>query len=418
MTYIKPSTENKVIAHLIHGENNIKDISKYIKKLFNITWSKNNQEIYKLCKDYIKLDKPDFGLSDYIANEHSNREYIIDLIEIIDFSPGLLKLNIDKLIKIQETTRVNNALIGLKNKPVNEVLRDVKNLKGVQNVKPMTLADVKKKRLIDRAFEKDAPSTGFPSLDAIIKGFVANHVYTMTGDTNVGKTQACCNFAYNVAKQGKRVLYFSLEPDISVIEYLASIWAKKRYEDTTEDDLTPPKDIAIDIYTKEHVNSLENMVNIVENSERYDLIIIDHFGYFTSTGRNKTQVESNAMKIMASFSKRNKTCVLIVVHPRKTPAGKKQRNLSIQDISGSAAFSQDATDVMIIVRRKEKKNEDENPFNVKYSNKGYIVVHKTKAGGNGAVAINFVDGSALILEQEPYEEKMEAFEKDVASSLS
>ena len=403
MTYIKPSTENKVIAHLIHGENNIKDISKYIKKLFNITWSKNNQEIYKLCKDYIKLDKPDFGLSDYIANEHSNREYIIDLIEIIDFSPGLLKLNIDKLIKIQETTRVNNALIGLKNKPVNEVLRDVKNLKGVQNVKPMTLADVKKKRLIDRAFEKDAPSTGFPSLDAIIKGFVANHVYTMTGDTNVGKTQACCNFAYNVAKQGKRVLYFSLEPDTTVIEYLASVWSRKRFDNVTEKDLDSPPNIDIDIFTKEHVHSLDDMVNIVENSERYDLIIIDHFGYFTSIGNNKTQIESNAMKTMASFSKRNKTAVLIVVHPRKTASSaSKDRKLSIQDISGSAAFSQDATDVLIIVR---KKDEDD-PLKIKYINEGYIAVHKTKAGGNGAAAIKFIEGSALIMELENYANKV------------
>ena len=403
MTYIKPSTENKVIAHLIHGENNIKDISKYIKKLFNITWSKNNQEIYKLCKDYIKLDKPDFGLSDYIANEHSNREYIIDLIEIIDFSPGILKLNIDKLIKIQETTRVNNALIGLKNKPVNEVLRDVKNLKGVQNVKPMTLADVKKKRLIDRAFEKDAPSTGFPSLDAIIKGFVANHVYTMTGDTNVGKTQACCNFAYNVAKQGKRVLYFSLEPDTTVIEYLASVWSRKRFDGVTEKDLDSPPNIDIDIYTKEHVESLNDMVNIVENSERYDLIIIDHFGYFTSSSNNKTQTESNAMKTMASFSKRNNTAVLIVVHPRKSAvSASKERKLSIQDISGSAAFSQDATDVLIIVR---KKDEDD-PLKIKYINEGYIAVHKTKAGGNGAAAIKFIEGSALIMELDAYANKV------------
>ena len=401
---------------MVHGDS--EDYTKYLRKLANIKWNKYNQEAFDLCKDYTKLVEPGFSMAEYVANEHQDREYIVKLLDITDFSDGIFNLNVDKLIKTQDTDRVNNALIGLKGKTVNEALRDIKDLKGVQIVQPMSLTEVKEQRLIDREYEKAAPSTGYKNLDTILKGFVANHTITMTGETNVGKTQACCNFAYNVAKQGKRVLYFSLEPDISVIEYLASIWAKKRYEDTTEDDLTPPKDIAIDIYTKEHVNSLENMVNIVENSERYDLIIIDHFGYFTSTGRNKTQVESNAMKIMASFSKRNKTCVLIVVHPRKTPAGKKQRNLSIQDISGSAAFSQDATDVMIIVRRKKKKNEDENPFNVKYSNKGYIVVHKTKAGGNGAVAINFVDGSALILEQEPYEEKMEAFEKDVASSLS
>ena len=397
------NSQNKVIAHLIHGENSISDVDKHIKKLSNIVWSDDNKEIYKLCKAYMKLERPDFGLSDYVANEHSDKEYVVSLVNIMDFSPGILKININKLIKIQDTARVSDALASLKGKPVNEVLRSVKNLKGVQNVKPMTLADVKKRRLIDRKFEKEAPSTGYKSLDAIIKGFVANHVYTMTGDTNVGKTQACCNFAYNVAKQGKRVLYFSLEPDTTVIEYLASVWSRKRFDNVTEKDLDSPPNIDIDIFTKEHVHSLDDMVNIVENSERYDLIIIDHFGYFTSIGNNKTQIESNAMKTMASFSKRNKTAVLIVVHPRKTASSaSKDRKLSIQDISGSAAFSQDATDVLIIVRKKDEDDQ----LNIKYINEGYIAVHKTKAGGNGAAPIKFIEGSALIMELENYANKV------------
>ena len=139
----------------------------------------------------------------------------------------------------------------------------------------------------------------------------------------------------------------------------------------------------------------------MKTSKRYDLIIIDHFGYFISSGYNKTQTESNAMKTMASFSKRNKTCVLIVVHPRKSNPGKKQKNLSIQDISGSAAFSQDATDVLIIMRKKDEND----PFNIKYTNNGFITVHKTKAGPNGAITIKFIDGSALILGEDEYAEK-------------
>jgi cellulose biosynthesis protein BcsQ len=145
-----------------------------------------------------------------------------------------------------------------------------------------------------------------------------------------------CNFAYNVAKQGKRVLYFALEPGNSVIDYLASIWARKRFSDLKEPDFQPPKGLSIDFYTKEEVDSLEEMVAIVENLDRYDLVIIDHFGYFVK-GSNKTQAEADAMKIMAATAKKNRTCLLLSVHPRK-PNTKKQRELTIHDISGSAAF--------------------------------------------------------------------------------
>jgi len=406
------ASQDKTIAYLAFSS---KDLKSDLQELSKITWSEKNKEVYNLCKAYIKLESPDFTLTDYIIDQSKNKTHIANLLTIDSgISSGLGKINMEALIESQENANLKNTLIGLRDKPANEVLKEVKNLKGIRSIKPLNLEEVKAQRIIDRKYEKLAPSTGFIGLDSIIKGFVSGHTITMTGDTNVGKTQVCCNFAYNVAKQAKKVLYFSLEPDITVIEYLASIWARKTFNSVTEDDLTPPKGINIDVYTKEHVKTLDDMVSVVENSERYDLIIIDHFGYFTSIGNNKTQVESNAMKTMASFSKRNKTCVLIVVHPRKTSPSKKQKGLSIQDISGSAAFSQDATDVLIVMR---KKDEDD-PLNIKYLNDGYIAVHKTKAGGNGASAIKFIEGSALIMEQDEYAKNEKKFIGNVIDTLT
>lgn len=394
------NNEQKVIAYLIHSVER-KDLKKYLNQLVNIKWTPDNTKIIKLCNQYTKLDNPPFDLADFMVNEFENKDYIVGLLDVDSvFSEELSEMNIEKLIEEQQETRLKNKLLKLKDKSVDEVLRDVKSMKSIRRVKPLSLGEVRRQRLIDREYEKLAPKTGFSGLDDIIKGFVSGHTITMTGDTNVGKTQMCCNFAYNVAKQGKRVLYFSLEPDITVLEYLASIWARKRFSDVTDDDLEAPKGIEIDVYTKEHVKTLEDMVNIVESSERYDLVIVDHFGYFTSVGNNKTQIESNAMKTMAAFSKNNKTCVLLVVHPRKSAPNrsKKQKSLSIQDISGSAAFSQDATDVLIVMRKKDEDDQ----LGIKYTGDGFIAVHKTKSGPNGACAIKFVPESALILSVEEY----------------
>ena len=391
-----PNNEQKVVSYLLQQDQ--ESLKPLLRQLSNIIWSTRNEPIIELCKRYTKLNNPEFFLIDYISNEYEHPDYIIDLIgEQSSLSTDLGKANIEKLIVLQDQSRVKNVLVGLKDKPVNEVVQEMRTLKGVAPLQPLGLADIKELRIADRELEKTAPSTGYPPLDRIIKGFVPGHVYTMTGATNIGKSTIACNFAYRVAKQGKKVLYFSLEPDTTIIEYLASIWARKRFDDVTEADLTPP--VQIDVYTKEHVNTLEDMIQIVENSERYDLIIVDHFGYFISNSNNPNQTEKNAMKSMAGFARRNKVAVMLIVHPRK-PVGstKKQKDLSLHDISGAAAFSQDATDVLVVARNKDP----EDPLQITYLDEGYIAVHKTKSGPNGTMRIHFIQGSALILDDDEF----------------
>jgi archaellum biogenesis ATPase FlaH len=391
MRRLRNFMESKVLGFLLLREQ--EELKPYLRQLVNIKWTKSHKKIFNLVKDYSKVNKPDCNLVEFVCNDYTNKAYIAKLISSEGaMSKVLAQKNIDKLISTRENALLKTKLYNLKDESLAKTLSEVKNMKGLTPIKPLDLNDTKDIRLIDREYEKMAPSTGYEGLDNLVKGFVPGHVYTMTGATNIGKSTMACNFAYRVAKQKKKVLYFSLEPGATIIEYLASIWSNKRFSEVTADDLTPPVDI--DVYTKEHVDSLEDMVSIVENSERYDLIIIDHFGYFISGSNNKTANESDAMKVMASFAKENKTAVLIIVHPRKPSGSRKKDNLTLHDISGSAAFSQDATDVLIIAR---KKDEDD-ALGVKYTNEGFIAVHKSKSGPNGAVPINFVDGSALILE--------------------
>lgn len=383
-----------ILAYLVFGRN--RNVKKLLSLVSGVEWNKEEKEVYELCRKFIKLPSPEFLLEEFILDQHSDREYIKSLSKIdgVFYTEDLFKINADDLIQRQEELRVKKALKDIESKSSNDILREVKSIKGVRNQKPFKLSEIRSERLRDRELESVAPSTGYKSLDGILKGFVPGRTITMTGDTNVGKTTMAANFAYNVAKQGKRVLYFSLEPGITIIEYLASIWSKKPFSELNNDDLLPPDGIDIDIYTKEQVDEIEDLTDIVENSERYDLIVVDHFGYFTTNGANKTQVESNAMKKMASLSKANKTCILLIVHPRKSAPGKKKKELNIQDISGSAAFSQDATDVLIIARNKD----EDDTLDIKYATEGYIAVHKTKSGPNGAVAVNFIDGTARIVE--------------------
>lgn len=256
--------------------------------------------------------------------------------------------------------------------------------------RPLKMTEVAKKRLVERELESEAPSTGYPELDTYIKGFIPGHVITFTGDTNVGKTTICCNFAHRVSKQGKKVLYFALEPENTIVDYLASVRTGRRFDQLTEVDLSYD-DPNIDVYGKEQIGRVEDMIKVVDALPRYDLVIIDHIGYFTTGGLNLNNKQADVMKMLSALAKQKQTAILLVAHIRK----RMNRGLQIHedDISGSAAFKQDATEVLIVTRNSEE-DEDRNTV---YTDEGLISVRKTKTGGGqGSVKIHFKPGSALI----------------------
>ena len=266
---------------------------------------------------------------------------------------------------------------------------------------PLTLEEIKEERLKERELEKVAPSTGLPELDYIIRGFIPGHLYTITGETGIGKSSLASNFAVNVAKQeGKRVLYVSLEPDTTIIEFIASVYHDKRFKDLTPEDLEL-SGLPIDVYKKDEINSVEKMVEIIEKLPRYDLVIIDHIGYFITSQHNWIQQQSNAIKKLVSIAKSKMCAVMIIAHLRKRGRGEKETVPTPDDIAGSGAFKQDSTEVIILTRDKDPTDPDK----IKYLNTGKIYVVKTKVGANGSFKIIFSDKGARI-----YTEEMERVE--------
>jgi len=382
--------ELNILSHLIHQEK--KFLKKHLPTLRKLSLSPEASAIVALLDEYVKTD-PGGLVYDYVFAQITDVDYFNSFADA-GVGTKLFNKQLSELVAIQEESSIRQALSNTKGKTVAEVLSSVKSLESLTPKKPKTLDEIMVSRLEEREIEKDAPSTGYPDLDDRIRGFLPGHVYTMTGETNVGKTQIACNFAYRVAKQNKRVLYFALEPDNTVIDYLASIWSRRTFASLTTENYQPQ--VEIDVYTKDQVKDLREMVQIVEDSERYNLIIIDHFGYFTvGESSNKTQLESNAMKVIAQLAKKQRTAIVSIVHPRKpTGVGVRKRVISMNDISGSAAFKQDSTEVLLVSR--EFKEDDK--FGLDYEDNGYILVAKQKSGTPGAVPIRFVPGTALILD--------------------
>ncbi len=276
--------------------------------------------------------------------------------------------------------------------------QDIKDQKKRQSLpRPRTITEVSSERIGEKMLEALAPRTGYPELDRIIKGYVPGHLYTLTGNENVGKTSLACNFAVRISRQGKKVLYFALEPENTVVEYIASVRTDKEFGNLTHDDIKYD-DGNIHVYGKEQVSKVEDLVDIIEALPRYDLIIIDHIGYFVSDLRNTNQEQSNIIKRLAGLCKRKQCAIMMIAHLRKkAPNQKKNYVPSSDDISGSGAFKQDSTEVMIVVR-KLKETDDQG--SMEYSDRGTLYVTKTKCGPNGQIEIIFSDRKANIKTQE------------------
>ncbi|MFH0863846.1 MAG: DnaB-like helicase C-terminal domain-containing protein [Candidatus Gottesmanbacteria bacterium] len=266
------------------------------------------------------------------------------------------------------------------------------NKPEVKNLTPKTMAEIGKRRIEERKLEKLAPKTGYPELDLLIKGFIPKHIYTLTGETNIGKTAIACNFVEALRRQDKRVLYLALEPDTGFVDYMASVRTGLKFEELMDQDIAF-SDPNISVFTDE-LETIDELKKVIETANnRYDLIVIDHIGYFVTDKKNWIQEQSNLIKQLAKFSNRSGVAILIIAHLRKPERGRKDYTPTIDDISGSAAFKQDSDEVLIVVRAKDALD----PYNLAYGNTGYLYVAKTKtSGGNGVVNLIFEEKSAVI----------------------
>src|SRR5690606_19620348 len=177
-------------------------------------------------------------------------------------------------------------------------------------IQPRKIQNLSKEVLEQRELEKISPSTGFKELDECIGGFLPKHLYTLSGPTNGGKTSLACNFADALRKQGRRVLYIALEPDINVVSILASVRLNKRFSELTEDELTYDEGL-IDVLLQEDVKGVSQLVPIIKNTgHNYSLIVIDHIGYFVSSENNTAQNQANILKLLAMLAKQLQTAVL------------------------------------------------------------------------------------------------------------
>lgn len=380
------------LCYLPHDE-----LRAYTDKLLVEEWTVDNRTIVTALVDYAKLeaDQVQGGSFNWLQAALDDPRLMPLVVKIQgDFTPTPLGIKaFKKLSDIQEERRYKRTVKETLELPLAEIKPKLHELlqAPISAFKPRSLAETGVERVQERKLEAVAPSTGYSTLDMYIKGFIPGHSLVLTGDTNAGKTTMCCNFAHRVARQGKKVLYFALEPENTIVDYLASIRMRKAFASLTEADILQD-DPNISIFGKDQIRQAEDLVKAIHSLPRYDFIVIDHIGYFTSNTANMVSRQSDVMKYIAGLAKSRQSAIMLIQHLNKS---KKDKGSPENNITGSAAFKQDATDVLMLVRDTE---EDSFGATVNLPT-GSILIRKSKSDNpQGSVPIRFIEGSALILD--------------------
>jgi archaellum biogenesis ATPase FlaH len=321
-----------------------------------------------------------------VLNRFAEKEWDIAAevirVQASKFDPPHPTERIEKMIR--------DCMIFIRQHPKAEVEAEI----VAEAIMPRSINELAKQRVEDRKLEAIAPSTAWPELDALIKGFIPGHAITFTGDTNVGKTTIACNWTEALRRQKKKTLYIALEPDVNVVEYLTSVRLRKRFDEVTDEDLFL-EDEYVQVLLQDDVKTVQDLIQVLKNiKERHDLIVIDHIGYFVQSERDWIQQQSNVIKQLKFLAKERKSCVIMIAHLRKPGAKKKSQDWvpTQDDISGSAAFKQDSTEVLIAYRPTKPADQ----FAITFSDEGYLLVTKTKAGPNGSFPLIFSEKSAKV----------------------
>jgi replicative DNA helicase len=210
-------------------------------------------------------------------------------------------------------------------------------------------------------------STGYDKLDEIIDGLRQGHLWVIGGYTNMGKTATSLNIASNVIKQGKRVVYYSLEMSkTDILSRLLGIMTK-------ESGLAILKGSKYDfgavagcmelisksessIYNeKTELSAIEGSM-LEENLNRpVDLFIVDFLQLITLKGA-KSEYESVSTAILELQQTAKKLKVPIIVLSQVSNEGAKYNNEVVMSFKGSGSIAA-AADLAIEINIGETDKE-------------------------------------------------------------
>lgn len=198
--------------------------------------------------------------------------------------------------------------------------------------------------------EMQGLSTGFPSIDQLTLGLNEAELVIIAGPTSRGKTLLAMNIANNVAKDGGRVLFVTLE---MTHEELTSryMFANNGYD--TNDFATVAANTIFQENERMNWKDIDGLIKNAKEELNVDLVIIDHLHYFARNLKNAAEELGEVTMAFKDNAKKYKLPIILISHIRKL---QKDEELSGDSLRGSSLIAQDS-DIVLMVNRDPETNQ-------------------------------------------------------------
>lgn len=210
--------------------------------------------------------------------------------------------------------------------------------------------------------------TRIPELDRAIGGFGEGSLSVISGKRGEGKSTISGEFLLNAVQQGKNVAAYSGELSAyNFREWIVNQACERKYMTYKEDPRNGKKYAMVPKEIQERImkwldghfflfdNTFSDTSTIIDSiikrftmcARRYgcSLFLIDNLMMLTSGIEEEYKMQAKITAALKQFAVKFKASVILVAHPRKTPAG---QVFNSEDIAGSAAVSNLADIVMAI----------------------------------------------------------------------
>ncbi len=426
--------EEALLGILITEPEKITEINDYLSASdFSITkYSKLFDAIQNLTGEHGTFDplmlEEELKLKG-ILNEIGGRNKITELMNNAPIS-----MNIDSNVKMLKNrsiqTKVKQACLEIQDE-IKRGYRDYKSLIEFSQQKILTIdenentinvasiKDIATKKynnlinLKNTGIDDSAIKTNFKEYDRITGGLNKSDLLILAARPAMGKTAFALNLATNVAKQGKKVLMFSLEmgneqllsrilssvSNVSMSKITRNELDEADYE-TVSRAIKKIQKYNLYISEKAGVSILEirNIARRFNNKEEIDFIIIDYLQLITGSSKygNREQEVSEISRSLKNLARELDVPILALSQLSRGVESRTDKRPMLSDLRESGAIEQDADQVMFLYRDKyyrdknvkqhnDEQSEEENKYLNSDEEIAELIIGKHRNGQTGTI---------------------------------
>jgi len=241
-------------------------------------------------------------------------------------------------------------------------------------------------------------SCGYSKLDKIIDGLRKGHLWIIGGYTNLGKTSMALNIVANLIKQGKRVVYYSLEMTaVDTISRLLGIMCEenglsiiKGYS-KDKDKVLEYKQKIIDsgFLVKTGISELsEIMMSMYEENiiNPVDVFVVDYIQNIKVKGAKSEYETITTSSLELQLNAQRLDIPVIALSQISNDGAKNKDSQMVMSFKGSGAIGSSA-DLAIEIKLGENSNEER----IKKMQNGEKVMMKWVIEKNRHGTVGFID---------------------------